>query len=117
MLRGTDDNGYGFERKHSNIYQPTAVELKITASTGKHNTNSYMKGLGFRWLTPFSTMFQLYRGSQFYWWRKPEYPEKSTDLPEVTYKLYSIILYRTHLAMSRIRTHNIGDDKHRLHRP
>ena len=47
MLRGTDDNGYGFERKHSNIYQPTAVELKITASTGKHNTNLYMKGLGF----------------------------------------------------------------------
>jgi hypothetical protein len=31
MLQGTDDNGYGFERKHSNIYQPTAVELKITA--------------------------------------------------------------------------------------
>ena len=24
-------------------------------------------------------MFQLYRGSQFYWWRKPEDPEKTTD--------------------------------------
>ena len=32
---------------------------------------------------------QLYRGSQFYWWRKPEYPEKTTDLSQVTDKLYN----------------------------
>ena len=24
---------------------------------------------------------------QFYWWRKPEYPEKTTDLSQVTDKL------------------------------
>ena len=34
-------------------------------------------------------VYKLFRGGQFYWSSKPEYPEKNKDLPQVTDKLSS----------------------------
>jgi hypothetical protein len=51
---------------------------------------------------------ELYHGGQFYWWRKPEYPEKTTDMSQVTDKLYHIMLYQEHLTINWVQTHNIS---------
>jgi hypothetical protein len=97
----------------------TGICLKHSVLYNKNNKHKKSKStrlqtygrLGLLFIATFNT-FHLYRGDQFYWWRKPEWREKTMGLPQVTDKLYQLMLHR----LGGIRTHNVSGDRYWLHR-
>jgi hypothetical protein len=86
------------------------LDLILTVYSWISNWHRGGWGLGLWCLTPLSTIFQLYCGSQFYWWRKPEDLEKTTNLSQVADKLYHFIELTTLVV---IGTDCLGSNWHR----
>jgi hypothetical protein len=63
------------------------------------------------WFLVFLRHFQQYHGNQFYWWKRPEYPEITTDHVQATGKLYHLRLQVKCTLFSnlqsRARTHAV----------
>ena len=67
--------------------------------------------LGLWWLMPLTTIYSVISWRSVLLVEETGVPGETTDMSEVTDKLYHIMLYRIHLAMSRIQTHNVNGDR------
>ena len=89
-----------------------------TRSGEVYSTQHYVRFIVFN--ATFNNI-SVYRGSQFYWWRKPEHPEKITTLPQVTeerkitypinYFDYRKIMRLVHIIYFRFHIANLENDE------
>ena len=85
------------------LAQFLAVLSKCYSLTRHQASYSGSTGWYFRYQSIHFQITYTYRGSQFYW-RKPEYPEITTELRQVTDKLYHRIWYTSPWAWVELTT-------------
>jgi hypothetical protein len=111
---------------HLHRFKQSLPELSFLSITSSESKEPQLWSMLFlRWLKrylKYQTMWwmvffliSLCTGDHFYWRKKQEYPEKTTDLSQVTDKLDHIMLHRVHLVMNGIQTH-VSCDTHWLPR-
>jgi hypothetical protein len=84
-----------FNRNNSLVFEELPASIRDLIVVNIHFTGSAMR----RQVKP---LFQLCFVCQFYWLRKPEYSEYTTDLSQATNKLRHIMLYRVHLEQDKL---------------
>ena len=102
------------------IYLVLKNNIKAIRSRARNDIVVIRQGLiGLIWFMVFNTTFNntctCISGLS---WRsvilveKTGVPDKTTDLSQITDKLYHIMLYRVHLTMNGVRSHNFRGDRH-----
>jgi hypothetical protein len=66
------------------VLGPRVITYKCLLSVSFSHFSLFPWFLDLWCLMPLSTIFQLYHGGEFYWWRKPE---KAIDLPQYQEKI------------------------------
>jgi hypothetical protein len=100
----------------TNRHDITEISLKVTLNTIIINLFLLLYNFckGKRGARPFfciscicwyitAPAYKIYISQNDHWWRKPVYPEKTTDLLQVIDKLYGILLYRVPLAWAGLK--------------
>jgi len=71
------------------------IQIFQNFESRSNDVHSHVLLLRVRWL---KRRWTIYGGCQIHRWKKPEYPEKTTDLPNGTDKLYHLMLLPVDLA-------------------